>query len=241
MCTVTIVPNGKQNFILTSNRDESPNRVSLVPDFYHVNGTRLLFPKDKLSGGTWIGVSDKNRLACVLNGGFVPHQRQANYRKSRGIVAQDFLEADAIAQILKSYNLDGIEPFTMVIADWNTELKWYELVWDGQKKQISELPLEPRIWSSSTLYDQVMKLNRIQWFETFKETHDLHAETLLKFHKTAGQGNNQYGVVMDRGGVKTMSITQVSKNQDMVSMRYENLETNEITENVFNLPQNVSK
>lgn len=241
MCTVTIIPNGNQDFILTSNRDESPNRVSLAPDFYEVNGAKLLFPKDKISGGTWIGVSDNNRLVCVLNGGFVSHQRQANYRKSRGVVAQDFLVSDVIIPTIESYNLEGIEPFTMIIVDWNTELKLYELVWDGLKKHVDELPLKPRIWSSSTLYDEAMKLKRKQWFGAFKETNDLNAETLLEFHKTAGQDNKHFGVVMDRGFVKTMSITQVTKSDEVMRMHYENLETSEIAEKVFNIPQNVNE
>lgn len=241
MCTVTIVPKGNHDFILTSNRDESPNRVSLAPDFYDVNTTKLLFPKDKVSGGTWIGVSDKNRLVCVLNGGFVSHQRQANYRMSRGIVAQDFLISDDIASTMDLYDLEDIEPFTMVIADWNAYLKWFELVWDGITKCVKELPLKPHIWSSSTLYDQTMKLKRKQWFGAFKDAHDLNAGTLLKFHKTAGDGNNHYGVIMDRGFVKTTSITQVTKTNHALNMHYENLETNEVAEKVFNIPQNINE
>jgi hypothetical protein len=52
MCTVTIIPNEKDNFVLTSNRDEAPSRVSLAPDFYNINNTTLLFPKDEISNGT---------------------------------------------------------------------------------------------------------------------------------------------------------------------------------------------
>ena len=168
------------------------------------------------------------------------HQRQANYRKSRGVVSQDFLVSDVIIPTVESYNLEDIEPFTMVIVDWNTELKLYELVWDGFKKHLNELPLEPKIWSSSTLYDEAMKLKkRKQWFGDFKDTHNLNAETLLEFHKTAGQGNNHYGVIMDRGFVKTMSITQVAKTNDTINIHYENLETNEIAEKVVNIHQNV--
>ena len=51
----------------------------------------MLFPKDKTAGGSWIGVSDKNRVLCVLNGGFAFHQRQSFYRLSRGVVMRDLL------------------------------------------------------------------------------------------------------------------------------------------------------
>lgn len=88
----------------------------------------MLYPKDELSGGTWIGVSEKNRLVCVLNGGFEIHERKASFRKSRGIVANDFMVAENISAHVEAYNFNSIEPFTLVIADWNRTLKFHELV-----------------------------------------------------------------------------------------------------------------
>ncbi len=70
MCTVTYLPLGNNNFILTSNRDETPLRKTIPPKEYDENGVELTYPKDELAGGTWIGLSDKNRLVCLLNGGF---------------------------------------------------------------------------------------------------------------------------------------------------------------------------
>lgn len=241
MCTVTIIPKGKTDFILTSNRDEAPNRRSLVPDFYAVEDVRLLYPKDELSGGTWVGVSEKNRLVCVLNGGFVSHKKLANYKLSRGVVAKDFMVSDDIETIMKDYNLANIEPFTMVIADWNEALRFFELVWDGAQKHVKELPLEPKIWSSATLYSEAMRNERSQWFNTFKSQNELHAASLLEFHKTAGKGNEDYGVIMNRGFVKTTSITQVEKTTDDLKMHYENLHNKTVTDTVFKLPQTVNE
>ena len=234
MCTVTIAPIKNNGFVLTSNRDEAPDRISLVPEVYKINETRLLFPKDVLSGGTWIGVSDKNRLICVLNGGYEWHERKETYRLSRGIVAQDFLLHADINDIMNSYDLSDIEPFTMVIVDWNTSLKFFELVWDGVKKHISYLPLEPKIWSSSTLYDSKKRSKRRDWFNSFTVKYDLDAESLMNFHKTAGKNNDDYGVIMDRKYVKTTSITQVEKNADFLKMRYENLDSKKVTHSQFN-------
>ena len=104
MCTVTIIPKGENDFVLTSNRDEAPNRISLAPDFYTINKTKVLFPKDELSGGTWIGLSEKSRMVCVLNGGFVYHNRKSEYRLSRGIVAKDFMTTDILEGTVDAYN-----------------------------------------------------------------------------------------------------------------------------------------
>ncbi|MEW4924292.1 NRDE family protein [Algibacter sp. 2305UL17-15] len=239
MCTVTLVPQGKNDFILTSNRDEAPSRVSLPPEFYTIGETQVLFPKDKM-GGTWIGVSEKNRVVCVLNGGFVKHERQSSYRKSRGIVANDFMVSEDIVKTIESDDFENIEPFTIVIADWNTTLKFYELVWDGKYKHFIELPLDSRIWSSSTLYSEGMKREREQWFENLEAFQGLTAETLLEFHSTKDEENFDYGVIMDRGFVKTTSITQVEKQGVPINMRYENLVTEEVSSKTFNIPQIVN-
>ena len=101
MCTVTIFPKSNNDFVLTSNRDEAPYRISLAPKVYSYNGIKMLFPKDEISGGTWIGVSEKNRLVCVLNGGFELHKRKPDYRLSRGIMAKDFLASGLLTLAVK--------------------------------------------------------------------------------------------------------------------------------------------
>ena len=240
MCTVTIIPIGNNDFVLTTNRDEAPDRVSLVPDFFTIDDTKLLFPKDRM-GGTWIGVSEKNRVVCVLNGGFVKHERQSAYRKSRGIVANDFMVSNNIVDTVEGYNLENIEPFTMVIADWNNGLKFFELVWDGKYKHFIELPFDSRIWSSSTLYSEGMQRERQQWFENFEAVYEMNADSILDFHKNTDVENMDYGIVMNRGFVKTMSITQVEKRGNNVGMRYENLESKIVITKTFNLPEVVNE
>ena len=240
MCTVTIIPKANNGFVLTSNRDEAPDRVSIAPDFYIINDVKTLFPKDKIAGGTWIGLSAKNRSVCVLNGGFKLHERKLSYRKSRGIVAKDFMITDDIETTIETYNLKEIEPFTIIIIDWNTTLKFYELVWDGESKHFKQLPNESKIWSSSTLYSEDMKKERLSWFESFKNENELDATSILKFHKTAGKDHEDFGVIMDRGFVKTTSITQVVKETDVVKIRYENLQNKIITTKTFNLSEVVN-
>lgn len=235
MCTVTIFPTSDNDFVLTSNRDEAPNRKTLRPDVYLVNNTKMLFPKDEFAGGSWIGVSDKNRLLCVLNGGFTYHKRQSAYRLSRGVVMRDLLSCDDIKNAIEAYNLEGVEPFTLVISDWNNQLQFFELVWDGKHKHFKELPLQPRIWSSSTLYLEKMKQERQQWFEDFKQTNNLDAESILQFHTNTHTENTEYGVIMDRLFVKTTSITQVVKEKDSVHMAFNNLQEGTISHHNLNI------
>jgi hypothetical protein len=213
----------------------------MAPEFYEVDGIKLLYPEDEFSGGTWIGVSEKNRVVCVLNGGFELHKRKSHYGMSRGVVAKHFMIAENIVDAIEAYNFEAIEPFTIVIADWNTTLKFYELVWDGSEKYFIELPLEPKIWSSSTLYSETMRKERLQWFENFKTENKLDANSLLKFHKTAGSGNVDFGVLMDRGFVKTTSITQVEKLGNNIEMRFDGLQNETVSTKTFHIPQIVNE
>lgn len=233
MCTVTLVPTQENNFILTSNRDEAVDRKTLFPEFYQVHKTRMLFPKDAVAGGTWIGVSDKNTMICLLNGGFEIHERSPSYRQSRGVVVRDLLEADDLENAIHAYNYMGIEPFTIVAANWQSDLLLFELVWDGQQKHLKRLEKKTHIWSSSTLYTKDMKATRKKWFATHENQNVLTPITLLDFHKNAGVGDKNIDLQIDRGFLKTISITQVVKNEEELSMRYENLQNKEISTVVF--------
>ncbi|WP_339701291.1 NRDE family protein [uncultured Marixanthomonas sp.] len=233
MCTLTFIPTSNDGFVLTSNRDEAPGRSTLAPKVYSEKNTRLLFPKDELAGGTWIGVSDKKRLICLLNGGFTAHERKDSYRMSRGIIVTDLLTSDDAVSEIDNYNFEGIEPFTLIMVDWSNHLRLFELVWDEKEVHFTEKPLAPQIWSSSLLYTKEMKEKREKWFSTFLfENLKPSATELLQFHKTAGEGNLDVDVIMDRGFVKTKSITQVVKNKN-VAMRYEDLQEEKIVTETF--------
>jgi len=230
MCTVTFVPIAANDFILTSNRDEAPARNTIPPKMYTVDKTKLIFPKDEVAGGTWIGMSERKRLICLLNGGFTSHQRKENYRMSRGVIVTTLLTSINAVEAIKTYDFEGIEPFTIILVTWDAEVQLYELVWDGVNVHFSEKPITPHIWSSSLLYADNVKKLREHWFSDFlTETRAPLGEEMLKFHKTAGEGNPETDLIMDRGFVKTKSITLFVKDRDQGVMRYEDLQTREIT------------
>jgi len=224
------MPQSTTHFILSSNRDEAPNRNTLPPQIYEMDDVKLLFPKDELAGGTWIGASNQKRLICLLNGGFESHVREENYRMSRGIIVTDLLTKEDAATAIYNYDFTQIEPFTIIMVDWKENLRLFELVWDGNDAHFSEKPLAPHIWSSSLLYSSEEKRKRETWFSNFLfETIRPTEEELLVFHKTAGEGNPESNLIMDRGFVKTKSISQFSMNSMHTTLRYEDLQTFKIT------------
>ena len=230
MCTVTFIPKSNTSFILTSNRDEAPDRATMAPAIYEIEEVHCLYPKDTVANGTWIGVSDRKRLICLLNGGFTAHQREDAYRMSRGIVVKKLLLAEDLVSEVHAFDFSGIEPFTVIAVDYSATLHLFELVWDGVKAHFKEKPLEPTIWSSSLLYSTEMKEKRENWFTKYLETQHISEKSILYFHKTAGDGNDEDDLVMDRGFVKTKAITQVIDTNNGVKMRYEDLQVQKISE-----------
>lgn len=223
MCTVTFLPTPHNNFILTSNRDEQRLRQTDIPKKYVEDGIEMLFPKDKTAGGTWIGISNKKRLVCVLNGAFEKHIRNKIYGKSRGLIAKEILKSDNLLNFINHLNLENVEPFTMVIIDWQQEpYNLNELIWDENQKHFNVLKNEPKIWSSSTLYSKEIKEIRKNWFKYWVENNEFSKENILNFHHSQ-IGDKEQSILMKRLYVETVSITQVEKNNNRIEMNYEDI------------------
>jgi hypothetical protein len=223
MCTVTYIPKGNSEFIFTQNRDESPNRSAHELVKINQNGKELLFPRDTGVGGTWIAVSDSNQLVSILNGAFKKHKHFPPYRKSRGIMALEFFNFSNAEQFFRIYNFEGLEPFTMVIYD---DRKLFDFRWDGLYKFIEELdPDEPYIWASSTLYAKEAKIKRKVWFEEWKKGRtDFSQSAILDFHRTAGDGDPENDLVMNRSNlVRTTSISSIIKSNSKFEMYFSDI------------------
>jgi len=231
MCTVTYLPR-KRGFILTSNRDEDKTRASQVifPEEMEFDEDVILFPKDP-KGGTWIACDNKSRVACLLNGAFEKHDQESTYRKSRGLVVLDTFGYDNISDFPKNYNFSGIEPFTLVLVDYNrgkTEL--HEVRWDGEKVHHQKMNAqEPVIWSSATLYSQKVRGEREKWFEEFLKKGKMSMKAISYFHQFGGTGDTSNDLVMERGTVlSTVSISSIEIGEQGGEFVYNDLLKNEI-------------
>jgi hypothetical protein len=220
MCTVTYIPSEADQFILTSNRDESAQRVSSVPEFHLAQKQQLVFPADPKSGGSWIATAPNDRTACLLNGAFEKHKHQPPYKRSRGLVLLDsFQYADATA-FIDDYDFSGIEPFTLVFCRPN---ELCEIRWDQQKIHALALdPTLPHIWSSSTLYEPSIRDQRAQWFSTWlSQNLAPELDAIMDFHRFGGEEDLVNGLVMNRNNlVQTLSITAVHKQSSNISMHH---------------------
>ena len=217
----------KDSVIITSNRDEHKNReTAAAPAFHLFTNKKIIFPKDAKAGGTWFAAADNGAVAVLLNGAFVKHVARPPYRKSRGLVLLDIVEADDPFLFFKAIDLDNIEPFTVILYQGGT---LYELRWDGNSKH-EKLPDSSgnHIWSSATLYsDEVIRVRK-NLFEQFIQTEkNLTAEAINNFHGY-NHGDAENGFIINRQtGIKTFSITQAVVKKDAVTFLHTDLLTHQ--------------
>src|SRR5215216_6452651 len=115
MCTVSYVPLKNKEFILTSNRDENPLRVTHDPGdatTIQDSGT-IISPRDSKAGGSWIGMSANGKIACLLNGAFKKHHHNPPYSRSRGLVLMEYFSYNSAMEFHNKVKLEGVENFTL--------------------------------------------------------------------------------------------------------------------------------
>lgn len=202
MCTVSFVPL-QEGYILTSNRDESPNRKTFPPKTVTLKADLSVFaPVDAEKGGSWIATDAQGRTACLLNGGFTNHKRRLPYRKSRGHFVFEAFETLSFSHFIEDINLENIEPFTLILIDDKLKV----LVWDGAQKHVQLLNnKQPHLWSSATLYTREQHQEKLEVFNGFLEDGNASPQALLQLHGL--YQNNPF--VLNREHVKTVSITQI--------------------------------
>lgn len=228
MCTVTYLPLRNKEVILTSNRDEFPNRnTNKAPTSQWANNTEVIYPEDSTSKGTWICAGD-HKIICLLNGAFENYSHTQNYRHSRGVIPISYFDYENTEDFWNKLNLENIAPFTLVVVDNRNTPTVFDLRWDGTQKHYLKLdPQEPAIWCSPTLYTANDQANRTRWFDNFLKNKDISESSILDFHLNAGEQDPEKKLVMKRpSGIQTVSITSVLDSPSKMEMRQYDLVNN---------------
>ena len=222
MCTVSFV-RVNDAVIITSNRDEHIQRENAAaPRFHQLQNKKIIFPKDARAGGTWFAAADNGVVAVLLNGAFKKHISQPPYRKSRGLILLEIVEAHKPISFFKMLDLDNIEPFTIVLYQPGL---LHELRWDGNDKHEKVLDITGNyIWSSATLYsDEVIEYRKNLFDRFIHSAAGITAATVHDFH-ASNNGDAENGFVISRQtGMKTFSITQAVVQSDAVNFLHDDL------------------
>ena len=222
MCTVSFVrANG--SVIITSNRDEHIQRENAAaPTFHILSEKKIIFPKDARAGGTWFAAADNGTVAVLLNGAFEKHIAQPPYRKSRGLILLEIIEAGKPLSFFNAVELENIEPFTIVLYQPGI---LHELRWDGTGKHEKQLDISGKyIWASSTLYtDEIIK-HRENLFKQFIDAPaGTGADGIFSFH-ASNHDDTENGFIINRQtGMRTFSITQAVVNENAVNFLHTDL------------------
>jgi hypothetical protein len=227
MCTVTYIPLSS-GFFLTSNRDEKKIRLKAdEPKWYAFASGQIMMPKDGNAGGTWMALHENGNAMVLLNGGLTNHHPAPSYRKSRGLIFLDVFDHPQPIAAFEQINLNKIEPFTLIIRQ---QKYLFEAVWDGSEKTLTECDLlQPRIWSSATLYGPDVVARRKEWFDAFiKNNGTVDANHILNFHHFAGDGDKTNDVLMNRNDeLFTVSISMLHRHHQESNFQYFDLKNGE--------------
>lgn len=131
---------------------------------------------------------------------------------SRGLLILELLRYDSIDQFSSAVDLEGIEPFTMMVASMNSTEKKI-LVWDGSQRFVEDRSAEKLIVRSSTpLYTVEEKSVH---FKSFDELENPTPERVFELHDRLKMlPNNQFETV------QTTSITQISHLDHQTDLKF---------------------
>ncbi|MBS3915609.1 MAG: NRDE family protein [Bacteroidetes bacterium] len=201
-------------FILTSSRDENPERKTKLPAIQISGGDELIFPMDEISLGTWIVNSRSGRSACLLNGAFVKHRSKKEYAKSRGRIPLEIFNFQNNWDFILHSDFRGVAPFTLVLIDQKIPVQIIVLIWDGQRKHAQILdPQLPQLWSSSTLYSTSLHAQRkCNFMEWIRHQHHPNSLEMVRYHQEVFTVNPE-NVKFKKNGIRTVSISQIMRTE----------------------------
>ncbi len=120
MCVLLLLkkPHPGFSWVIAANRDEDPGRAATPPGLHFSKGVKILAPRDKKAGGTWIGVNEKGLGAALTNIGS-GSRKESPY--SRGLLVFEALGHQgldqAAASIRARFAQVPLQPFRMVLFE----------------------------------------------------------------------------------------------------------------------------
>lgn len=221
MCTVTLIPRGRDGFRLVTNRDESRTRRAALPPRLHTIGAGLcaVWPVDPQGEGTWIGAGAHGLVVTLLNLNVVGGGQRVPGAPSRGTLLPSLLkEADPerVGAALARQDLGAFAPFRMFAVD---RASMVTLRWDGASLTSESRPLGAACLVSSGLGDHLVE-GRLELFARFRLERGDTPEMQDAFHEHVWPGREEISVRMSRADARTVSTTIVEVTRESVSMRY---------------------
>jgi hypothetical protein len=145
-----------------------------------------------------------------LNGAFEKHERKDAYVKSRGQVVLEAFTVKTHEDFEEFISLHGVEPFTLILVDFEQDRRMTEFRWDETTLHKLEKDVNGfHFWSSSTLYDSETRKTREHWFRDWVTKYrDEDDYNVLNFHLSRHSDEEGSDILMDcHNGLRTVSVT----------------------------------
>jgi hypothetical protein len=217
MCTLTLISQrgkGTDAFRLVASRDEQRSRPAALPARITTHeGRAAWWPVDAQAGGTWIGVNDLGIVLGLLNvgGPAVRHAAQHAHRLSRGLIIPALLGSpslEAAAERARRLSPGDYPPFRLVITDGYAifEQRSDGVAFDAPDP--APWRTEPRLWTSSSLGDQLVQGPRRDLFDRTVGAEGT-AASQDAFHRTLWPECAHLSPMMERADARTVSLTTI--------------------------------
>jgi uncharacterized protein with NRDE domain len=162
MCTLAFEYQ-KERLTIGFNRDEITERnLAYSPQCIQKNDIKILAPIDPVGSGTWIGINQYGRVACLMNHTHYKQQYNLNYLHSRGQLVLDILslvyeQPFFYVQAHAAY----FAPFHLFVFDTENA---FRVTWNGFELHFYSLFYGSYSFSSATLYSLQTSVQRdMQW------------------------------------------------------------------------------
>jgi len=143
LCSVVILRRAGHSWplVLAANRDEMLERAWDPPGRHWSDRPDVVAGRDRLGGGSWLGVNDAGMVAAVLNrvGSLGP----ATGKRSRGelvLEALDHADAQTAAEQLRHLDPGAYRSFNLVIADRRAAFWLKSVGRSGKGIEVTEVP-----------------------------------------------------------------------------------------------------
>lgn len=130
MCLLILLRGFHEEFpiLVASNRDESRERKASPPGLWVGEKRRVISPRDRRAGGTWLGVNDRGMFAGITNIEGLPSLAGGPSRGQLPHVALDEDDLEAAVAAVRAALRDGYDSFQLVLCDG---IRTVVLRWDG--------------------------------------------------------------------------------------------------------------
>lgn len=120
MCILIVLRgrNAEHPLVVAGNRDERTDRPASPPGLWVGEARRVLSPRDRRAGGTWLGVNDRGVVAGLTNVAGSPPVPEAPSRGHLVHLALDAADVEAgVAAVARRVEEAAHAAFQLVVAD----------------------------------------------------------------------------------------------------------------------------